>query len=143
RQKFRAYALHQGSIFFDNGAGTHVCDDALSAMIDHLALRNAIPGARYAMSLDMEAHLADDRARVARFVNAADAREIAFGPNATSLFARLAELIGLDLGERRRIVLSEIDHLANVEPWLKLRSLGAEILWWKARPDGSLDVEDL
>ncbi len=142
RGKFPAHAAHPDLVFFDNAAGTQICRAALDAMRDHLVLRNAIPGSPCRLSQDTETMLAEARRRVAGFVHAAGPEEIALGPNATALFARLAELVGMDLG-RPRIVLSEIDHLANLDPWLSLRATGAEILWWKARPDGTLDTADL
>jgi cysteine desulfurase family protein (TIGR01976 family) len=76
-------------------------------------------------------------------VNARDPSEIAFGMNATS-FIRLASLaIGQTLGKRNEIVVTDMDHEANVATWLVLERNGAKIRWWKMRDDGNLHVDDL
>jgi cysteine desulfurase family protein (TIGR01976 family) len=76
-------------------------------------------------------------------VNAYHPDEIAFGMNATS-FMRLVSLgIGQTLGERREIVVTEMDHEANIATWLALEREGARFQWWRTREEGNLHVADL
>ena len=63
--------------------------------------------------------------------------------NATS-FIRLVSLgIGQMLGERDEIVVTDMDHDANIATWLALEPLGAKFNWWQMREDGNLHVDDL
>jgi cysteine desulfurase family protein (TIGR01976 family) len=83
------------------------------------------------------------RHSVADLVNARDASEIAFGMNATSFIRLVSLAIGQTLGKRNEIVVTDIDHEANVATWLALERSGAKFSWWKVRDDGNLHVDDL
>jgi cysteine desulfurase family protein (TIGR01976 family) len=83
------------------------------------------------------------RHSVADLVNARDASEIAFGINATSFIRLVSLAIGQTFGERNEIVVTEMDHEANVATWLALERSGAKFRWWKMREDGNLHVDDL
>jgi cysteine desulfurase family protein (TIGR01976 family) len=76
-------------------------------------------------------------------VNARDPNEIAFGMNATSFIRLVSLAIGQTLGKRDEIVVTDMDHEANVATWLALERNGAKIVWWKMREDGNLHVDDL
>jgi selenocysteine lyase/cysteine desulfurase len=80
---------------------------------------------------------------VAAFVNARRLEEIAFGLNATSFIRLISLAIGQTLGERNEIIVTDLDHEANVATWLALERMGAKFVWWGMRPDGCLHVEDL
>ena len=80
---------------------------------------------------------------MATFVNAEDANEVAFGMNATSFFRIISLAIGQSLGDRREIIVTDLDHEANIATWLALERDGAVIRWWHAREDGALDLENL
>jgi len=80
---------------------------------------------------------------VATFVNAEDANEVAFGMNATSFIRIISLAIGQSLGDRREIIVTDLDHEANIATWLALERDGAVIRWWHAREDGALDLENL
>ena len=84
------------------------------------------------------------RARAWRLlINAYSPAEICFGMNATS-FIRLVSLgIGQMLGERDEIVVTDMDHDANIATWLALEPAGAKFVWWRMREDGNLHVDDL
>ena len=83
------------------------------------------------------------RQSVASLVNARDPDEIAFGMNATSFIRLVSLAIGQTLGKRNEIVVTDMDHEANVATWLVLERNGAKIVWWKMREDGNLCVDDL
>src|SRR5262249_57867972 len=92
---------------------------------------------------EVDAMIARARASVAAFVNARGADEIAFGLNATSFIRSISLAVGQTLGSRPEIVVSDLDHEANVATWLALERTGARIVWWKIRDDGRLHVADL
>ena len=87
--------------------------------------------------------MARARASVAALVNARDPNEIAFGMNATSFIRLISLAIGQTLGERNEIIVTDLDHEANVATWLALAPLGASFRWWRMRDDGNLYLEDL
>jgi cysteine desulfurase family protein (TIGR01976 family) len=63
--------------------------------------------------------------------------------NATSFLRLLSLAIGRTLGTRNEIVVTELDHEANIATWLQLEREGARIVWWRMREDNNLYVEDL
>jgi cysteine desulfurase family protein (TIGR01976 family) len=143
RQSFPALNTGDNFIFFDNGAGAQIPQVALDAVRHHLVFRNVQRGGRYRHSQEVDAAIQRARQSVAKFLNAREPAEVAFGMNATS-FIRLVSLAISDiLGARKEIIVSDLDHEANIATWLALESKGVEIRWWKIREDGTLHVEDL
>ncbi len=143
RQSFPALNSGDNFIFFDNGAGAQIPQVALDAVHHHLVFRNVQRGGHYRHSQEVDAAIQRARQSVATFLNAREPVEVAFGMNATS-FIRLVSLAIADiLGARKEIVVSDLDHEANIATWLALQSKGVEIRWWKMREDGTLHVEDL
>jgi cysteine desulfurase family protein (TIGR01976 family) len=100
-------------------------------------------GGRYPQSIAVDESIARARASVATLVNARSPNEIAFGMNATSFIRLISLAIGQTLGERNEIIVTDLDHEANVATWLALGPLGARFVWWKMRDDGNLYLEDL
>jgi cysteine desulfurase family protein (TIGR01976 family) len=146
RRRFPALAAAPGFVFFDNAAGAQVPDAVMSAVADHLLMRNVQRGGPYAQSREVDAVIARARATVAAFVNARGADEIAFGLNATSFIRSISLAVGQTLGSRPEIVVSDLDHESNVATWLALERVGARIVWWRARAgeDGArLHPDDL
>jgi cysteine desulfurase family protein (TIGR01976 family) len=135
---------HAGSeIFFDNAAGAQVPQMVLDAVNFHLIDHNVQRGGRYRQSMAVDATIARARASVAAFVNARRPEEIAFGMNATSFIRLISLAIGQTLDERNEIIVTDLDHEANVATWLVLERMGAKFVWWKMRDDGCLHVDDL
>ena len=143
RAAFPALTRPPGFIFFDNAAGAQVPQIVLDAVNHHLLECNVQRGGRYAKSREVDETIWRARQSVADLVNARDASEIAFGMNATSFIRLVSLAIGETLGQRNEIVLTDMDHEANVATWLALERNGASILWWKMRDDGNLHVDDL
>jgi cysteine desulfurase family protein (TIGR01976 family) len=83
------------------------------------------------------------RSHVAAFVNARRPEEIAFGMNATSFIRMVSLAIGQGLGTRDEIIVTDLDHEANIATWLALERMGAKVRWWHMREDASLHPEDL
>ncbi|HKI27252.1 MAG TPA: cysteine desulfurase-like protein [Candidatus Sulfotelmatobacter sp.] len=143
RAAFPALNRASGFIFFDNAAGAQVPQIVLDAVNRHLVECNVQRGGRYAQSREVDATIARARLAVADLVNARDPNEIAFGMNATSFIRLVSLAIGQTLAKRNEIVVTDMDHEANVATWLALERNGARFLWWKMREDGLLHADDL
>lgn len=129
--------------FFDNAAGAQIPQIVFDAVNRHLLECNVQRGGRYGKSREVDDVVARARQSVAELVNARDASEIAFGMNATSFIRLISLAIGQTLDQRNEIVVTEMDHEANVATWLALERNGAKFRWWKMREDGNLHAEDL
>jgi cysteine desulfurase family protein (TIGR01976 family) len=143
RASFPALSRTPEFMFFDNAAGAQVPQMVLDAVNHHLLECNVQRGGRYAKSREVDETILRARQSVADLVNARDPSEIAFGMNATSFIRLVSLAIGQALGERNEIVVTDMDHEANVATWLGLERNGARLRWWKMRDDGNLHVEDL
>lgn len=143
RDAFPALNRTSGFIFFDNAAGAQIPQIVFDAVNHHLLECNVQRGGRYAKSREVDAMIVRARQSVADLVNARDPDEIAFGMNATSFIRLVSLAIGQTLGARNEIVVTEMDHEANVATWLASERSGAKLLWWKVREDGCLHVGDL
>ena len=138
RRKFSALERAGRFVFFDNGAGAQVPDTVLEAVTDHLLARNVQRGGPYRQSREVDAMIARARDSVGAFVNARSADEIAFGLNATSFIRAISLAVGQTLQSRPEIIVSELDHEANVATWLALERAGARIVWWRLNPGDPL-----
>lgn len=143
RARFPSLSTGDAFVFFDNAAGAQVPQPVFEAIHDHLLNRNVQRGGRYRRSQEMDAALERSRAAVAAFVNASRPEEVAFGLNATSFIRNTSLAIGQTLAERPEIIVTELDHEANIATWLALERMGARIRWWHARADARLDPTDL
>src|SRR5438874_10328101 len=143
RECFPALNLGDNFIFFDNGAGAQIPQAALDAVQKHLILRNVQRGGRYRHSVEVDETIQRARQSVAALLNANSADEVAFGMNATSFIRIVSLAIAEIMGARREIIVTDMDHEANIATWLVLEKRGAEIRWWKMREDGLVHTEDL
>ena len=143
RAEFPALQRAGSGIFFDNAAGAQVPRAVFDAVNEHLLERMVQRGGRYAQSIAVDEAIARARVSVGALVNARDPHEIAFGMNATSFIRLISLAIGQTLGERNEIIVTDLDHEANVATWLALAPLGAVFRWWRIREDGNLYLEDL
>lgn len=139
RRQFPALAAGADFVFFDNAAGAQVPLAVIEAVRQHFLRRNVQRGGRYQRGRELDEALDRARRTVAAFVNAPRPEEIAFGLNATSFIRMTSLAVGQTLGPRNEIVVTELDHEANIAAWLALEPLGARIRWWRARPDARLD----
>jgi len=143
REAFPALRRHPGFLFLENAGGAQVPQVVIDAVSEHLADFNVQRMAKYAHSQGVDRKLDEARESVAILVNAYRSEEICFGLNATS-FIRLVSLgIAKDLKQRDEIVVSDMDHDANISTWTALEEYGAKIVWWRMREDGRLHVDDL
>jgi cysteine desulfurase family protein (TIGR01976 family) len=129
--------------FLDGPGGTQVPQCVIDAISDYLRRDNANTDGAYATSRRTNAMLASARAAMADFLNCG-ADEIIFGQNMTALTYAMSRAIGRDLGPGDEILVTRLDHDANVSPWLALEEKGVTIRWAEIHADDcTLDVEDL
>ena len=128
--------------YFDGPGGTQVPRAVVEAVADYLYHHNANTHWAYPASAETDAILSDARRAIADFLHAAP-DEIAFGANMTTLTFHLSRALGrLETGDE--IIVTELDHHANVAPWHALaRERGVVVRTAKMLPEtGSLDWED-
>jgi len=133
RSQFPALALRdegQARIYFDNPAGTQVPRQVIERTVDCLTAKNANLGG-YFKTTEEAGHLVDEAHQAcADFYNAASASEIVFGQNMTTLTLHMSRCLGKRFRPGDEIVLSRMDHDANVAPWLLLaEDLGLVVRW--------------
>jgi cysteine desulfurase family protein (TIGR01976 family) len=144
-------ALHQpdGSgappIFFDNPAGTQVPQGVIDAMRDYYVTMNANSGGTFATSQRSDAMVWATREKVARFLNAPRPDEIVLGANMTTLNFALSRALAAGFTSDDEIVLTRMDHDANVSPWLRIAAdRGMTVKWVDIRDaDCTLDLDTL
>ena len=117
-------------LYFDNPAGTQVPLSVAVRMTDCLLHKSANIGGYFPTS-KMAGEVADEaRAAVADFLNAPSPDEIIFGQNMTSLTFHVSRSIGRHFNAGDEIILSRMDHDANVEPWkLMARDFDLTVRW--------------
>jgi len=143
RAKFPALQGREPFVFFDNAAGAQIPQTVLDAVTHHLLNRMVQRGGRYRQSREVDETIAHGRESVAMFLNSNDPSEVAFGMNATSFIRTVSLAVGQTLDKRNEIIVTDMDHEANVATWLALEREGAKFVWWKMREDGNLHPEDL
>src|ERR1700740_1309092 len=127
----------------DGPGGTQVPQRVIDAISDYLRRDNANTGGAYATSRRTDAMLAEAPAAMADFLNCG-ADEIVFGPNMTTLTYAMSRAIGRDLGPGDEILVTRLDHDANVSPWLALEEKGVGIRWAEIHEEScTLDLADL
>jgi len=117
---------------------------SVDAMFSYISYGMANLNGTFATSISTEKVIADARNTVADFLNC-QPDEVAFGPNMTTLAFSIARSLSSFIKEGDEIVVTELDHRANVDPWLTLaQDRGAVVKFIKLNPDTySLDLEDL
>jgi cysteine desulfurase family protein (TIGR01976 family) len=133
RAQFPALSARDDSrprIYFDNPAGTQVPRSVVDRIDECLLHANANLGGYFATSRFAGEIVDGARQAMADFVNAGSADEIVFGQNMTSLTFHLSRSISRRLEKGDEIIVSRMDHDANVEPWVLLaRDQGLTIKW--------------
>ena len=107
--------------YFDGPGGTQVPRAVVEAMTDYLYHHNANTHWAFPTSHETDAIIVEGRRAVADFLNA-DPGEVAFGNNMTTLTFHLARSFGRRMGPGDEVVVTELDHHANVDPWRAMAS---------------------
>ncbi len=117
-------------LYFDNPAGTQVPQMVVDRMADCLLHSNANIGGYFTTSIRAGEVADGARAAMVDFLNAPSPDEIIFGQNMTSITFHVSRSIGKLLRPGDEIILSRMDHDANVEPWkLMARDFNLEVRW--------------
>ena len=128
--------------YFDGPGGTQVPDLVVDRMTDYLLHHNANTHWHFPTSLETDAALDGARRALADFLNASP-KEIAFGNNMTTITFHVARALGREWGTGDEIVVTELDHHANVAPWRALaRERGVTVRTVKMRTEGQVDWDD-
>src|SRR5947209_14511008 len=112
--------------FLDGPGGTQVPQRVIDAISGYLKQSNANTCGAYATSRRTDAVIAGARSAMADFLGC-DSDEIVFGPNMTTLTFALSRAIGRQLGPDHEIVVTHLDHDANISPWRALEERGANL----------------
>jgi cysteine desulfurase family protein (TIGR01976 family) len=136
-------ALADGWAYLDGAAGTQVPNAVIDATVQ--AYRHGIGnhGGAFAASARSGAYTDKARRAVADLVGGVDPRGVVLGPNSTTLIFRLAQALSATWRPGDEIVVSRLDHDANVRPWLIwAQRVGAVVRWVEPRlPSTNLDPE--
>ena len=148
RSQFPALAVTdngQRRIYFDNPAGTQVPQLVADRMTDCLLNRNANLGGHFPTSKLADELVDDAHSAMADFLNAESSDEIIFGQNMTTITLHVSRSIGRHLSAGDEIILSQMDHDANVHPWMLLaRDLDLKIRWLPFDPTSfEFDLQSL
>jgi len=146
RRCFPALArIHNGYpvAYFDGPGGTQVPQMVVEAMNDYLYHHNANTHWAYPTSEETDAIIDSARSVLAEFLNATTS-EIVFGANMTTLTFHLARALAREYGPDDQIVVTELDHHANIAPWRTLeKERGVKVRMVKMIPEtGELDWDD-
>jgi cysteine desulfurase family protein (TIGR01976 family) len=139
----RFSALSGPTAFFDGPGGTQMPDEVIDAIAGYLRQSNANAGGYFETSRRTDAVLDEARRAAASFVGG-DPDGIVFGANMTSLNFTLTRTLGRELAAGDEILVTKLDHDANVSPWLELaRDLGLEVGFVAIDSLGRLDLGEL
>jgi len=143
RQQFPS--LNRPAIFFDNPGGTQIAKQSLERINRYLIECNANHEGAFATSIASDAVLDEAHRAMADFYNAASPEEIIFGNNMTTLTLHMSRSISREWKEGDEIVVTRLDHDANVTPWvLAAQDRGVKVNWVDFDvEDGTLKLDDL
>jgi cysteine desulfurase family protein (TIGR01976 family) len=137
---------HNGNpvAYFDGPGGTQVPQGVVDAMGEYLLHHNANTHWEYPTSAETDALLLEARHALADFLGC-EASEVAFGNNMTTLTYHVARALGMRWGKGDEVVITDLDHHANIAPWLRLaHERGVVMKQVKARLDtAELDWDSL
>lgn len=132
-------------VFFDNPAGTQVPQRVIDAVANYYYTMNANSGGAFATSQASDAMVQRTREKLAAFLNAANPDEIVLGPNMTTLNFALSRALAQTLNPGDEILLTRMDHDANISPWLRIaQDRGLVVRWVDMQlADCTLDLNSL
>ena len=148
RDQFPALALEQDGrpvVYLDGPGGTQVPQRVIDAVVGYFRTMNANDGGAFLTSRQSGLMVETARAAVADLLGAASPEQIHFGANMTTLTFHVSRSIGASLGAGDEIVVTTLDHEANVSPWRALaqdRDLVVRTVDIHAE-DGTLDMDQL
>ncbi|ORY65844.1 aminotransferase class-V [Pseudomassariella vexata] len=142
RSKFPA--LQQDQVFFDNAGGSQILGTVIESIANYLSSTNVQLGASYKVGKASTARYAAGVVAGAKYINAQES-EIVYGSSTTQLFRNLAHSLQFNQGDE--IIVSLVDHEANIAPWVDLAERQKLVLkWWapsKTSTNPKLEPADL
>ena len=139
RAQFPSLSLKDGGkprVYFDNPAGTQVPQKVIDRTLEALVNKNANLGGYFTTTVAADALVNEAHQVMADFYHAHSAREIVFGQNMTTLTMHMSRCLGKRFSPGDEIVLSRMDHDANVSPWLLLaEDRGLVVRWMEFDPE--------
>ncbi|EEU43397.1 uncharacterized protein NECHADRAFT_94964 [Fusarium vanettenii 77-13-4] len=124
-------ALQQDQVFLDNAGGSQTLGTVIDSIRDYLSNNNVQLGATYPVGQKCNALFDEGEAAGARYINAST-NEIVFGSSTTQLFRNLS--FTLQFNEGDELVVSQVDHEANIASWVDLAARQKLVLkWWKPK----------
>ncbi|MDP9411331.1 MAG: cysteine desulfurase-like protein [Actinomycetota bacterium] len=147
REQFPALRrTHEGRpvVYFDGPGGSQVARPAIDAMANYMERGGANLHGVFPTSTETEEILSATRQAAAAFLGATPG-EIAFGANMTTLTFAISRALARDWDEDSEIVVTELDHRANVDPWtIAAAERGAKVRWIRVNPETlTLDLKDM
>src|SRR5437764_4449115 len=145
RTRFPALALsHSGGpmAFFDGPGGTQVPQTVIDAVSDYYRTANANHGGAFATSRRSDTIVTEAHDAIADLLGV-QGDEITLGPNMTTLTFHFSRSIGATLKRGDEVIVTGLDHQANVDPWLAMaRDRDLVVKTWEPRlEDGTTRVE--
>jgi len=144
RKRFPALAARRGDVFVDSPGGTQVPAEVIDAMASYLERNNANAGGAFATSAATDKVISEARRAGADLLGCSP-DEVVFGPNMTTLCLTLSRSIARTLGPGDEVIVTRLDHDANIAPWLAAaEDKGAAIRWVDIdTSDCTLDLRSL
>lgn len=135
-------ALDSPWALMDNAGGSAPCRQVIDRVREHMERLPVQLGASYGLSAEARANVEAGRAAAARLLGASP-REVVLGASSTTLLQQLASALrkGWEAGDE--ILVTNLDHEANIGPWRKLEETGIVVREWRVGADGELDLEQL
>lgn len=148
RQQFPALLRQvneRTAVFLDGPAGTQVPQSVIDAITNYYVQHNANHGGAFVTSQESDDILRETHQAIADLLGASDPECVAFGANMTSLTFALSRALGQTWRSGDEIIVSRLDHDANVRPWvLAAEDAGAQVRFVEIRrEDCTLDLDDL
>ncbi len=131
RPQFPSLSVEQDGtpvLYLDNPAGTQVPQRTIDAIANYFASANANTHGPFLTSRRTDAVISAARQAMASFLGASSPHEIVFGPNMTTLTYSLSRAIGRYLSPHDEIIVTDLDHDANISPWTSLQERGMNVL---------------
>jgi cysteine desulfurase family protein (TIGR01976 family) len=147
REQFPALErTHNGrrAVYFDGPGGSQVARSAIDAVSGYMSRGGANLHGPFPTSVETEEILRDTRQAMADFLGVGP-DEVAFGANMTTLTFAISRALARTWDEGSEIVVTELDHRANVDPWLLAAAeRGATVRWVRVNPETlTLEADDI
>ena len=142
RNQFPALNKPDSPLFFDAVGGTQVPAPVISAVVDYMINKNGNKGGIFKESRETDEIMDKTRELTADFLNAPSPKEVMFGPNYTTNTFMVSRAIAKTWNKGDNIVLSRLDHDANVSPWVRAaEDTGIEVRYMDITNDGRIQID--